>query len=85
MDRRDFPGRHRRRAGRNEAEQGKRLLQNSGPFHTRLSLSSANVDEVIQARLLAKRPEVVDELQNLFKEKGDILKNQLTFKNCGMT
>ena len=28
---------------------------------------------------------MVDELQTLFKEKGDILKNQLTFINCGMT
>src|SRR6476660_2234178 len=33
-----------------------------GRFKTRLSLSSANVDEVIQARLLAKRPEVVGDL-----------------------
>ncbi len=56
-----------------------------GRFRTRLSLSSANVDEVIQERLLAKRSEVVGELQTLFKEKGDILKNQLTFTNCGMT
>lgn len=56
-----------------------------GRFKTRLSLSSANVDEVIQSRLLAKRPEVIEELQTLFKEKGDILKNQLTFSNCGMT
>ena len=29
-----------------------------GRFNTRLSLSMANVDEVIQARLLAKLPEV---------------------------
>jgi hypothetical protein len=56
-----------------------------GRFKTRLSLSSANVDEVIQARLLAKRPDVVDELKALFKDEGDILKNQLTFTNCGMT
>ena len=56
-----------------------------GRFKTRLSLSSANVDEVIQSRLLAKRPAVVAELQDLFKQKGDILKHQLTFKNCGMT
>ena len=56
-----------------------------GRFTTRLSLSSANVDEVIQSRLLAKRPEVIDELEDLFKRKGDILKNQLTFVNCGMT
>jgi hypothetical protein len=56
-----------------------------GRFRTRLSLSSANVDEVIQSRLLAKRQEVVDELRALFDAKGDILKNQLTFTNCGMT
>ncbi len=56
-----------------------------GRFRTRLSLSSANVDEVIQARLLAKRSEVVEDLQTLFVKKGDILKNQLTFTNCGMT
>ncbi len=56
-----------------------------GRFRTRLSLSSANVDEVIQSRLLAKRLEVVGDLQKLFEEKGDILKNQLTFVNCGMT
>lgn len=56
-----------------------------GRFRTRLSLSSANVDEVIQARLLAKQPEVVEDLQTLFAEKGDILKNQLTFIQCGMT
>jgi hypothetical protein len=56
-----------------------------GRFKTRLSLSSANVDEVIQERLLAKRPEVIDDLQRRFREKGDILKHQLTFTNCGMT
>ena len=56
-----------------------------GRFKTRLSLSSANVDEVIQSRLLEKRDEVKDELAAVFEEKGDILKNQLTFKDCGMT
>ena len=56
-----------------------------GRFKTRLSLSSANVDEVIQERLLAKRLEVIDDLQRRFREKGDILKHQLTFTNCGMT
>ncbi|MGH9428076.1 MAG: BREX system P-loop protein BrxC, partial [Terriglobia bacterium] len=56
-----------------------------GRFKTRLSLSSANVDEVIQSRLLAKRPDVVKELHALFTDKGDILKHQLTFINCGMT
>lgn len=56
-----------------------------GRFRTRLSLSSANVDEVIQSRLLAKRAEVKSDLQEVFRQKGDILKNQLTFTNCGMT
>jgi hypothetical protein len=56
-----------------------------GRFRTRLSLSSANVDEVIQSRLLTKRPEVVEDLKKVFAAKGDILKNQTTFTNCGMT
>ena len=56
-----------------------------GRFQTRLSLSSSNVDEVIQERLLAKREDVIEQLQGLFKEKGDILKHQLTFTNVGMT
>ena len=56
-----------------------------GRFKTRLSLSSANVDEVIQSRLLEKRDGVRDELVALFAAKGDVLKHQLTFKDCGMT
>ena len=56
-----------------------------GRFFPPLSLSSANVDEVIQSRLLAKQPDAVAELEDAFKQRGDILKNQLTFKNCGMT
>jgi hypothetical protein len=56
-----------------------------GRFKTRLSLSSANVDEVIQERLLAKRDEVVESLQTLHATKGDILKNQLSFTNVGPT
>ncbi len=45
-----------------------------GRFKTRLSLSSANVDEVIQSRLLSKLPKVTDDLKRLYKEKGDILR-----------
>lgn len=56
-----------------------------GRFKTRLSLSSANVDEVIQERLLSKRSEVVPALQKLHATKGDILKNQLSFTNVGPT
>lgn len=56
-----------------------------GRFFPPLSLSSANVDEVIQSRLLAKVPEVRAELEDAFKKRGDILKSQLTFKDCRMT
>ena len=56
-----------------------------GRFRTRLSLSSANVDEVIQKRLLNKRPEVRSTLESEFRTKGDILKNQLSFRDVGMT
>jgi len=50
-----------------------------GRFPTRLSLSSSNTDEVIQARLLEKTEESETELNALFKEKGDVLRNQLSF------
>lgn len=56
-----------------------------GRFYPPLSLSSANVDEVIQSRLLTKKEEAVGELEDVYRAKGDILKNQLTFTNCGMT
>ncbi|MFM7073721.1 MAG: BREX system P-loop protein BrxC, partial [Planctomycetota bacterium] len=56
-----------------------------GRFFPPLSLSSANADEVIQARLLAKRAEVRPELEDVFRQRGDVLKNQLTFRDCGMT
>jgi hypothetical protein len=48
-------------------------------FTTRMSLSSANVDEVIRARLLAKRDVATTFLEALYTEKGDIIRNQLTF------
>lgn len=56
-----------------------------GRFKTRISLSSANTDEVIQKRLLSKKPEAEKELNAVFAAKGDILKNQLSFTNAGMT
>ena len=56
-----------------------------GRFQTRLSLSSANADEVIQKRLLEKDEAVVEELKAIFAEKGDILRHELTFRDCGMT
>ena len=56
-----------------------------GRFRTRLSLSSANVDEVIQERLLAKRDEVRTDLEAEYTRQCDILKNQLSFKDVGTT
>ena len=56
-----------------------------GRFRTRLSLSSANVDEVIQERLLAKREEVRADLEAEYARQGAILKNQLSFKDVGTT
>jgi len=48
-------------------------------FHTRVSLSSSNTNEVIQKRLLEKTTAAKDELADLFIQKGDILRNQLAF------
>ena len=56
-----------------------------GRFKTRLSLSGSNADEVIQRRLLEKKPEADAALATLFKEKGDILRNQITFKDTRIT
>ena len=56
-----------------------------GRFRTRLSLSSANVDEVIQERLLAKRGDVRSGLEAEYAKQADILKNQLSFKDLGTT
>jgi len=50
-----------------------------GRFNTRLSLSNANTDEVIQRRLLVKTDDAQRALSDLFAEKGEILKNQISF------
>lgn len=57
----------------------------AGRFKTRLSLSSSNTDEVIQRRLLEKTDEAKDALRTLFEQKGDILRNQITFDRSGPT
>jgi hypothetical protein len=56
-----------------------------GRFKTRLSLSGANADEVIQKRLLSKTDGAKAELAKIYADNADILKNQLSFKNTGMT
>ena len=54
-------------------------------FKTRLSLSSANVDEVIKKRLLDKKEEAASPLAQAYDGKQDILKNQLSFVKAGMS
>ena len=61
------------------AKKGQDFSKIQGRFHTRISLSSSNTSEVIQARLLEKSPTAKDELAALYARKGDILKNQLAF------
>lgn len=56
-----------------------------GRFTTRLSLSGSNADEVIQRRLLSKKDEPAEALKALFHDKGDILRNQITFRDTGIT
>jgi energy-coupling factor transporter ATP-binding protein EcfA2 len=50
-----------------------------GRFATRLQLSSSNTSEVIQKRLLEKTDPAREALVEIFAEKGDILRNQLSF------
>ncbi len=50
-----------------------------GRFNTRLSLSSANVDEVIKRRILYKNDVAVATLKLLYAEKEAVLKNLITF------
>ncbi len=56
-----------------------------GRFPTRLSLSSANVDEVIKKRLLDKNTAAAAPLAAAYAGQHDILKNQLSFVNAGMS
>lgn len=50
-----------------------------GRFKTRLSLSSANVDEVIRKRILAKNSIATQTLKALYEDKDAILKNLISF------
>ncbi|MGL5027030.1 MAG: BREX system P-loop protein BrxC, partial [Shewanella oncorhynchi] len=61
------------------AKKGQDFSKIQGRFHTRISLSSSNTNEVIQKRLLEKTDEAKDQLAELFIQKGDILRNQLAF------
>jgi len=50
-----------------------------GRFNTRLSLSSANVDEVIKKRILRKKTQAMEMLQSLYEERESFIRNLLTF------
>ena len=48
-------------------------------FKTRLSLSSSSVDEVIQKRILKKKPEAERTLEALYQENDSVLRNLFSF------
>ena len=52
-----------------------------GRFDTRLSLSSANVDEVIKKRILAKNTTAEQTLKLLYEQKSTIIKNLIVFND----
>ena len=52
-----------------------------GRFDTRLSLSSANVDEVIRRRILEKSPVATQTLSVLYDNKSTIIKNLILFND----
>ncbi len=51
-------------------------------FKTRLSLSPSSVDEVIQKRLLSKKPDVIPGLEALYGENDSVLRNLFSFRDC---
>lgn len=48
-------------------------------FKTRLSLSSSSVDEVIQKRILKKKPEVETALETIYGQNDSVLRNLFSF------
>lgn len=53
-----------------------------GRFDTRLSLSSANVDEVIKKRILEKNQTGQETLRLLYEQKATIIKNLIVFNDA---
>ena len=53
-------------------------------FKTRLSLSSSSVDEVIQKRILKKKPEAATQLEALYSQNDSVLRNLFSFSNTVM-
>ena len=48
-------------------------------FKTRLSLSSSSVDEVIQKRILKKKPEAAKDLEGVYEQNDSVLRNLFSF------
>ena len=55
-----------------------------GRFDTRLALSSANADEVIKKRILAKTDVATDTLRVVYDQKETTLKNLITFSGTAL-
>jgi hypothetical protein len=53
-----------------------------GRFNTRLSLSSASVDEVIKKRILKKTEDADRQLRHVYDKEHAVLKNLFTFNNA---
>ncbi len=53
-------------------------------FKTRLSLSSSSADEVIQKRILKKKPESTTELESVYNQNDSVLRNLFSFSDAIM-
>lgn len=62
-----------------EKREGDDFSKIQGRFGIKPSLSSSNTAEVIQKRLLEKNDAAREQLATIYAEKGDILRNQLSF------
>ena len=51
-------------------------------FKTRLSLTSASADEVIQKRILRKKDDVIPALEKVYNENDSVLRNLFTFTDA---
>ena len=57
------------------------LSKITGRFSTRVKMSASDVQEVIEKRILLKKPDVTDELMAYYESHSDSIKNKLGFKN----
>lgn len=60
---------------------GRDFSKIQGRFDTRISLTSANVDEVIKLRILDKTPVAKDTLRVLYESKETVIKNLIIFND----